>query len=154
MAQTLINIKGDVRDAASLTVPADRTFRGAWTFNGNAIEIDPVKQREIFRRLVTEERDRRMAALAAGYTASERETWPVQVEEAKAVLADPNAPTPLLTALAAVRGQDVPTLANHVLTLAAQFSAGTGAIMAKARALAEVDLIPDDYTDDSYWVDA
>jgi hypothetical protein len=27
---TYININGDVRDAASLTVPADRTFRGAW----------------------------------------------------------------------------------------------------------------------------
>ena len=154
MVQTLINIDGDVRDASSLTVPADRTFRGAWTFNGDAIEIDPVKQREIYRGLINAERDRRMEALAAGYTASERETWPVQVEEAKAVLADPSAPTPLLTALAAARGQSVEDFANHVLTLAAQFSAGTGAIMAKARALAEVDLIPDDYTDDSYWVDA
>lgn len=37
---TYININGDVRDAASLTVPADRTFRGAWQFNGAAVEID------------------------------------------------------------------------------------------------------------------
>jgi hypothetical protein len=34
---TLININGDVRDAASLTVPSDRTFRGAWQFNGSAL---------------------------------------------------------------------------------------------------------------------
>ena len=37
---TYININGDVRDASSLTVPADRTFRGAWQFNGDAVEID------------------------------------------------------------------------------------------------------------------
>ena len=151
MAQTLININGDVRDASSLTVPQDRRFREAWTFNGSAIAVDPVKQREIYRGLINAERDRRMEALAAGYTASERETWPVQVEEAKAVLADPNAPTPLLTALATARGQDVPTFAQHVLTLAAQFSGGTGAIMAKARALAELDPIPADHTDDALW---
>lgn len=40
MTTTYININGDVRDAASLTVPADRTFRGAWQFNGAAVEID------------------------------------------------------------------------------------------------------------------
>ncbi len=62
MAQTLININGDVRDASSLTVPADRTFRGAWTFNGDAIEIDPVKQREIFVREVKAEARRRIEA--------------------------------------------------------------------------------------------
>jgi hypothetical protein len=37
---TYININGDVRDVASLTVPTDRTFRGAWQFNGSAVEVD------------------------------------------------------------------------------------------------------------------
>ena len=40
MTTTYININGDVRDASSLTVPADRTFRGAWSFNGDAVEVD------------------------------------------------------------------------------------------------------------------
>ena len=39
MTTTYININGNVRDAASLIVPSDRTFRGAWQFNGNAVEI-------------------------------------------------------------------------------------------------------------------
>ena len=46
---TYININGDVRDAASLTVPADRTFRGAWQFNGAAVEIDMAAAKEIHR---------------------------------------------------------------------------------------------------------
>ena len=37
---TYININGDVRDASSLKVPQDRTFRDAWQFNGDAVEVD------------------------------------------------------------------------------------------------------------------
>jgi len=53
---TLININGDIRDAASLTVPADRTFRGAWQFDGNAVEIDMTKARDIHRDNLRAER--------------------------------------------------------------------------------------------------
>jgi len=49
MAQTLININGDVRNAASLTVPQDRTFRGAWQFSGDVVEVDMVIARDIHR---------------------------------------------------------------------------------------------------------
>ncbi len=65
MAQTLININGDVRDAASLTVPADRTFRGAWHFNGNAVEVDMTKARDIHRDALRAERNPRFDALDA-----------------------------------------------------------------------------------------
>jgi predicted secreted protein len=44
---TYININGDVRDASSLTVPTDRTFRGAWTSleaGSGAAEIATQKQ--------------------------------------------------------------------------------------------------------------
>jgi hypothetical protein len=60
---TLININGDIRDAASLTVPADRTFRGAWQFDGNAVEIDMDKARDIHRDHLRAERAPRLAAL-------------------------------------------------------------------------------------------
>jgi hypothetical protein len=53
---TYININGDVRDAASLTVPTDRTFRGAWQFSGDAVEIDMVAAREIHRDNLRAER--------------------------------------------------------------------------------------------------
>ena len=40
MNTTYININGDVRDMSSLTVPQDRTFRDAWEFNGDVVEVD------------------------------------------------------------------------------------------------------------------
>ena len=49
MTTTYININGDVRDAASLTVPTDRTFRGAWQFDGVAVEIDMAAAKEIHK---------------------------------------------------------------------------------------------------------
>ena len=60
---TYININGDVRDASSLTVPADRTFRGAWQFNGNAVEVDMAAAREIHKDNLRRERAPRLADL-------------------------------------------------------------------------------------------
>jgi hypothetical protein len=67
MAQTLININGDVRDAASLTVPQDRTFRGAWQFNGSVVEIDMAAARDIHRDNLRAERNPRFEKLDADW---------------------------------------------------------------------------------------
>ena len=64
---TYININGDVRDASSLTVPTDRTFRGAWTFNGNVVEIDMTAAREIHKDSLRAERAPRLAELDVAY---------------------------------------------------------------------------------------
>ena len=64
---TYININGDVRDASSLTVPSDRTFRGAWKFNGNAVEIDMAAARDIHKDNLRAERAPRLAALDVDY---------------------------------------------------------------------------------------
>tara|TARA_R100001480_G_scaffold134564_1_gene131640 strand:- start:1199 stop:1543 length:345 start_codon:yes stop_codon:yes gene_type:complete len=64
---TYININGDVRDASSLTVPSDRTFRGAWQYNGNAVEIDMTKAREIHKDNLRIERKPRLEALDVDY---------------------------------------------------------------------------------------
>ena len=64
---TLININGDVRDAASLTVPTDRVFRGAWQFNGAAVEIDMAAARDIHRDNLRAERAPKLAALDVDY---------------------------------------------------------------------------------------
>ena len=64
---TYININGDVRDASSLTVPADRTFRGAWTFNGDVVEIDMDAARNIHKDNLRAEREPRLAALDVSY---------------------------------------------------------------------------------------
>ena len=48
MAKVFININGEERNAASLTFPGTgREFRGAWQFNGDVIEVDMVKAKEI-----------------------------------------------------------------------------------------------------------
>jgi len=67
MAQTYININGDVRDASSVTVPQDRTFRGAWQFDGDVVEVDMVKAREIHRDKLRSEREPRFAKLDADW---------------------------------------------------------------------------------------
>ena len=63
MTTTYININGDVRDASSLTVPADRTFRGAWSFNGDAVEVDMAAARDIHKDNLRAERKPRLDAL-------------------------------------------------------------------------------------------
>ena len=67
MTKTYININGDVRDASSLTVPTDRTFRGAWQYNGNAVEIDMSKARDIHKDNLRAERAPRLEALDVDY---------------------------------------------------------------------------------------
>ena len=64
---TYININGDVRDASSLTVPTDRTFRGAWTFNGNVVEIDMTKARDIHKDNLRAERKPKLEELDVAY---------------------------------------------------------------------------------------
>lgn len=60
---TYININGDVRDASSITVPTDRTFRGAWTFEGAAVEVDMAAARDIHKENLRVERKPRMDQL-------------------------------------------------------------------------------------------
>ena len=64
---TYININGDVRDAASLSVPSDRTFRGAWQFNGVAVEVDMTAAKEIHKENLRRDRAPRLAALDVDY---------------------------------------------------------------------------------------
>ena len=67
MTTTYINIDGDVRDASSLTVPADRIFRGAWAFNEAVIEVDMAKARNIHKDNLRAERKPRLEALDVDY---------------------------------------------------------------------------------------
>ena len=64
---TYININGDVRDASSITVPTDRTFRGAWQFNGAAVEVDMAAARDIWRDKIRQARQPLLAALDAEF---------------------------------------------------------------------------------------
>ena len=67
------------------------------------------------RTALAEEYERRMQIIASGYPPSERESWPVQTAEARALLADPGAATPWIDAAAAARSIDRLELAARIV---------------------------------------
>ena len=86
---TYININGDVRDASSLTVPTDRTFRGAWGFSGDAVEIDMTAALAIHKDNLRAERQPRLDALDVEYMkALEAGTGADAIAAQKATLRD------------------------------------------------------------------
>ena len=86
---TYININGDVRDASSLTVPTDRTFRDAWQFSGAAVEIDMAAARDIHRDNLRAERKPLLEALDVAYMrALEDDTGTVDITAEKQALRD------------------------------------------------------------------
>ena len=86
---TYININGDVRDASSITVPADRTFRGAWTFSGDAVEVDMAAARDIHKENLREARKPRLEALDVDFMqALEAGTSTTQIATDKQTLRD------------------------------------------------------------------
>jgi len=64
---TYININGDVREASSLNVPTDRTFRGAWQFNGDAVDVDMTAARDIWRDKIRQCRTEPLEALDTAF---------------------------------------------------------------------------------------
>ncbi len=64
---TYININGDVRDASSLTVPTDRTFREAWSFNEAVVEVNMTAAKVIHKDNLRAERAPRLAELDVAY---------------------------------------------------------------------------------------
>jgi hypothetical protein len=89
MTKTYININGDVREASSLTVPQDRTFRGAWQFNGDAVEVDMTNALAIHKDALRAERKPRLDALDVDYMkALESGTGAPAIAAEKATLRD------------------------------------------------------------------
>lgn len=69
---------------------------------------------EALRQALAVEYDKHMQIIAAGYPPSERESWPVQTQEARVLVADPAAPTPWIDAAALARGLDRVELAERI----------------------------------------
>ena len=68
MTTTYLDINGDVRDTASLTLPTDRTFRNAWMYgDANVVEVDMPKAQEIFKDNLRRERQPLLEALDVEY---------------------------------------------------------------------------------------
>jgi len=137
-----------------LTVPDDMANRhrrmiAEWEADGNTIPpyVPPAPTAADVRG----EAARVMKKLAGDYLDAERETWPTQVAEARAVLADPEALTPMLGPLAAARGLTVAEMAERVLGLSDALAAATGRVLAAQARLLSMNPIPTDYTDDKHW---
>jgi len=69
MTQTLIKIGATSYDAADYTLPAERTFRGAWEANTNTgiISVDMVTARDIWRDKIRQARTEPLAALDTAF---------------------------------------------------------------------------------------
>ena len=75
-----------------------------------------------------------LAALTSTYPPGELQSWPQQVQEASGLQLDPKADTPLLSAIAEVRGLTVEDLAGRVQSKAVDYAAHSGAIIGKRQA--------------------
>ncbi|HCU66156.1 MAG TPA: hypothetical protein DF774_10395 [Rheinheimera sp.] len=85
-----------------------------------------------------------VSSLTAGWPQHEIQTWNKQEAEARALVAKPDAPTPMLSTIAATRGLTVPELAQRVIRDADAFTAASANFVGlrhKARQL--VQALPD-----------
>lgn len=76
-----------------------------------------------------------LAALTTTYPDREISTFDKQEAEARAYMADPEAPTPLLSALAKARDIDMDELVKRVIAKADAFAAASGYIIGQRQAL-------------------
>ena len=161
MAKTYININGESRDASQITVPQDRTFRDAWFFDGDSVEIDTTKKQEILSGMVNEEREKRLKA-GTSITVTGYGDIPMQGRDQDQITT-----LALEASASALKAQGVTSASlpfrdaangNHMLT-----PDQTLELMGKAKKFAQ-DIyqaawalkddpagIPDDFTEDKYW---
>jgi len=69
------------------------------------------------------------------YIPEERETWPMQLEEAKAYVADNTSPTPMLDAMLSESGEEKEVLVNRIITKNIEFREAVGKALGKKRSV-------------------
>lgn len=74
-----------------------------------------------------------MKAIRAQYPPSEREGWARQEAEARAFLADPLAPTPVIDSMIAESGEDKTLIAQGIMAKVDAYSAYYGAALGRKR---------------------
>lgn len=92
-----------------------------------------------------------LSRLSAAYPDGEVQSWAQQTREAEALVADRQAPAPLLSAIAAARGLAVTELASRVLAKVQAYAVASGQIIGQRQALEDaisaVDLDAPDAAD-------
>lgn len=84
-----------------------------------------------------------LATLSANYPEGEVQSWSQQTKEADALAANPDAPTPLLSAIATARGLSVGDLAMRVHTKANAYARASGQIIGQRQAMEDALLAID-----------
>lgn len=123
---------GGVRTTIPLVDPGpilppnpDATEYRGWLADGGVplpAELRPAAEIAVGLRLaLAAEYQRRIQVIAASYPLSERESWPVQTEEARALEDNPAAATPWIDAAAAARGLDRLMLVTRILAKDAKY---------------------------------
>jgi hypothetical protein len=141
-------------DGAGIPIdPANTDYQAylEWLAEGNTPEPIPSLGVEEIPAQIIAERDRRMEIVVGQYSETEQKTWPMQIEEARAVLAAPDDPALMIRPMAEARGQSVADFAAYIVQLNNAYRAATGAVFAAARRLMDSDPIPDDYKDNKHW---
>lgn len=81
------------------------------------------------RGMIKAKADAALREMVAEYSPEERETWGLQVEEARAFLGEPRGEAPFLTRRAKDRGQPVERLAETVLRKHAAYRDGSASVL-------------------------
>lgn len=82
--------------------------------------------------------ERALSSLTASYPPGELQSWPQQVKEAADLAADPQAETPLLSAIATARGLTVVELAERVRLKAEAYTQLSGSAIGRRQALEDL----------------
>ena len=82
--------------------------------------------------------ERALSSLTASYPPGELQSWPQQVKEADDLAANPQAETPLLTAIATARGLTVAELVERVRLKAEAYAQLSGSAIGRRQALEDL----------------
>ena len=81
--------------------------------------------------------DQELAALRLAYPEREVDSWPQQEREARDIVLNPAAPTPLLSAIAQARGLAIDELVRRVRAKADAYAAAAGKVIGRKQALTD-----------------
>lgn len=124
---------GQVKDEITTSKDGDFKVKTTLTDAMRSAAVDIMKEAALY--VTNLMYTKKFAVLLNAYSDAESYSWTQQIEEAKAVVANPSAPSPLLTALAAARGLPVSELAVKVLEKSAAFETGHIALLSKLAAV-------------------
>lgn len=144
--QVVARVAEDGREeSCSVSAIADWLAAGNTPLPADQPSIDDLKT--VQRAALIADCEKAIATIRAGYPENEVLSWSKQEAEARALVADSNAATPLLDALAGERGIAKAELAARVIAKADTFAALSGALIGQRQRLEDqLDALPVDAT--------